>query len=152
MRHLLLLAALFAAPALARDQPDYLDDRSDPQAVISSYYNAIDRKEYARAYSYFGEGVAPAYDGWVAGYADTASVAVGFGQMAQEGAAGSIYYTLPVTLEVSRTDGTRVELAGCYTLRLAQPLNQEPPFEGIHIEDAKLHEAKGAGFAPAKCD
>lgn len=152
MRHLLLFAGLLAAPALAQEQPDYLDDRSDPQAVISSYYNAIDRKEYARAYGYFGEGAAPAYDAWVAGYADTASVAVGFGEMAQEGAAGSIYYTVPVTLEVSRTDGTSARFAGCYTLRLAQPLNQEPPFEGIHIEDAKLHEASAAGFAPAKCE
>lgn len=152
MRYLLLFAVFAATPTLGQDQPDYLDDRSDPQAVISSYYNAIDRKEYARAYSYFGEGAAPAYDAWVAGYADTASVAVGFGEVAQEGAAGSIYYTLPVTLEVSRTDGTSVRFTGCYTLRLAQPLNQEPPFEGIHIEGAKLHEADSAGFAPAKCE
>lgn len=152
MRHLLLLAALIATPAFAQDQPDYLDDRSSAEAVISSYYNAIDRKEYARAYSYFGEGAATDYSTWKAGYFDTKSVAVGFGEMAQEGAAGSIYYTLPVTLDVRRTDGTNAKFAGCYTLRLAQPLNQEPPFEGIHIEDAKLHEATVAGFAPARCD
>jgi hypothetical protein len=152
MRYLLLLAALVAAPAFAREQTDYLDDRSSAEAVVSSYYNAIDRKEYARAYSYFGAGAAPAYDAWVEGYADTDSVAVSFGEMAQEGAAGSIYYTLPVTLDVERTDGSSAQFSGCYTLRLAQPLNQEPPFEGIHIEDAKLHEAEGASFAPAKCD
>lgn len=149
---LLLLAVLLATPAFAQDGPDYRDDRSTAEAVISSYYNAIDRKEYARAYSYFGEGAAPEYGGWVKGYADTDRVAVSFGQVAQEGAAGSIYYTLPVTLKVRRTDGTSATFAGCYTLRLVQPRNQEPPFEGIHIESARLHAAKGAGFAPAKCD
>jgi hypothetical protein len=153
MRYLLLLAAIVATPALAQDQPDYLDDRSTAEAVIRSYYNAIDRKEYARAYSYFGGAAAPEYEGFVKGYADTADVAVMFGEMAQEGAAGSTYYTLPVTLDVSRTDGTSAKFAGCYTLRLVQPANQaEPPFEGIHIEGAKLHEAKGKDFAPAKCD
>ena len=152
MRHLLLLAALIASPALAQDRPEYRDDRSTAEAVVGSYYNAIDRKEYARAYSYFGAGAAPEYESWKDGYADTESVDVSFGQMAQEGAAGSIYYTLPVTLDVSRTDGTTARFAGCYTLRLAQPAIQEPPFEGMHIESANLHEAKGAGFAPAKCD
>ena len=153
MRHLFLLAALIATPAFAQDQPDYLDDRSTAEAVVRSYYNAIDRKEYARAYSYFGGAAAPEFESWAAGYQDTASVAVSFGEMAQEGAAGSSYFTLPVVLDVSRTDGTSAKFAGCYTLRLVQPANQvEPPFEGIHIEDAKLHVAKGAGFAPAKCD
>ena len=153
MRHLLLLAALVVTPVFAQDQPDYLDDRSTAEAVIRSYYNAIDRHEYARAWSYFGASAAPEFGGWAKGYSDTASVAVSFGEMAQEGAAGSTYYTVPVTLDVSRTDGTSAKFAGCYTLRLVQPANQaEPPFEGIHIEDAKLHEAKPAGFAPAKCD
>ena len=153
MRHLFLLAALLVTPAFAQEQPDYLDDRSTAEAVVRSYYNAIDRHEYARAYSYFGGAAAPEFDSWSAGYGDTESVDVRFGEMAQEGAAGSTYYTLPVTLDVSRTDGTSARFTGCYTLRLVQPANQvEPPFEGIHIEDAKLHEAKGAGFAPAKCD
>lgn len=153
MRQLFLLAALIVTPAFAQDQPEYLDDRSTAEAVIRSYYNAIDRHEYARAYSYFGGGAAPEFEAWAKGYADTASVAVSFGEMAQEGAAGSTYFTLPVTLDVSRTDGTSAKFAGCYTLRLVQPANQEqPPFEGIHIENAKLHQAKGAGFAPAKCD
>ena len=29
----------------------YLDDRSSAQAILNSYYNAINRKEYARAWS-----------------------------------------------------------------------------------------------------
>ena len=59
---LILIATLTTLPAHAA-QPAYLDDRSTPEAVISSFYNAIDRQEYARAWSYYedGQGV-PAFD------------------------------------------------------------------------------------------
>ena len=146
------VAVLAAAPAVAAAAP-YLDDRSTPQAVISSYYNAITRHEYARAYSYFGEEAAPPYDKWEAGYGDTSWVEVSFGEIAQEGAAGSLYYTLPVRLEVQQTGGEHVRFAGCYVLRLAQPAIQAPPFEPMHIESADLKRVKGSaqGFAPADC-
>lgn len=143
-----------ASMAQTADAPPYMDDRSTPEAVISSYYNAINRSEYARAYSYFGKDAAPEYDGWEMGYADTGHVEVSFGQIAQEGAAGSLYYTLPVQLDVTSTKGAEHRYyAGCYQLRLAQPANQTPPFEGIHIESADLRKVEGRpGFAPAKCD
>ena len=34
------------------EQPAYLDNRSDPVAVLQSLYNAVNRREYARAYGY----------------------------------------------------------------------------------------------------
>jgi len=152
MRHLLLLAALIVTPAFAQDLPDYLDDRSTAEAVIRSYYNAIDRKEYARAYSYYGTGGGPEFESFAAGYSDTASVAVSLGEVVGDGAAGSSYFTVPVALAVSRTDGSKVGYSGCYTLRLVQPANQiEPPFQGIHIETAKLAEVKKDDPAPATC-
>ncbi len=36
------------------NQQPYLDDRSTPIQVLKSYYNAINRQEYVRAYSYWG--------------------------------------------------------------------------------------------------
>jgi hypothetical protein len=90
------------------DKPPYMDDRSTPGAVISSYYDAINRSEYARAYSYFGKDAAPKYDAWEMGYSDTGHVDVSFGQMAQEGAAGSIYNTLPVQLDVTSTEASSI--------------------------------------------
>src|SRR5687768_13074326 len=122
-----VMALLLAAPAPAQDAPDYLDDRSTPETVISSYYNAINRAEYARAYSYFGEDDAPNYEQWETGYSETSHVEVSFGQSAQEGAAGSTYWTLPVKLDVTTTNGQHSNFAGCYTLRLAQPAIQAPP-------------------------
>ena len=146
-----LALLLLTAPALAQDEPDYLDDRSTPEAVISSYYNAINRAEYARAYSYFGADFAPGYDRWAAGYADTSRVDVSFGQSAQEGAAGSIYWTLPVKLDVTTTDEQHSYYAGCYTLRLAQPAVQAPPFQPLHIVSGNLEKVDAQGFAPADC-
>jgi hypothetical protein len=144
-----------AAPAFA-DQPAYLDDRSTPEAVIGSFYNAISRQEYARAWSYYedGQGV-PKFDAFVSGYQSTASAKVTFGQPAQEGAAGSTYWTLPVSLDAVDGKGKHNYFAGCYTLRLANPAIQaEPPFRPLHIVEGHLKKAKGAGksFAPAKCD
>jgi hypothetical protein len=154
-----ILASLFAlvalsAPALAQDEPTYLDNRSTPEAVISSYFNAVNRHEYARAWSYYqdGEGVQP-FDEFVKGYQDTSSVAVTFGQSAQEGAAGSTYWTLPVALDSLSASGKHAKFMGCYTLRLAQPLNQaEPPYRPLHIVEGHFKKATGAGFAPANCD
>jgi hypothetical protein len=153
MRTLLAVIALgLSAPAFAQDEPDYLDDRSTPEAVISSFYNAINRAEYARAYAYFGQDDAPEYDSWEFGYSDTSHVEVSFGQSAQEGAAGSMYWTLPVKLDVTATEGQHSYFAGCYTLRLAQPAIQAPPFEPLHIIEGKLKQVDAQGFAPAKCD
>src|SRR5690242_3395584 len=88
-----IVFALATAPTLAAE-PVYLDDRSTAVSVIQSFYNAISRKEYARSYSYYedGQGVGP-FAKFVAGYADTASVSIAFGQVGSEGAAGSTYYT-----------------------------------------------------------
>jgi hypothetical protein len=147
-----LLVLMTAIPALAQDEADYLDDRSTPEAVISSYYNAINRAEYARAYSYFGHDDAPEYDSWEMGYYDTQHVEVSFGQSAQEGAAGSTYWTLPVKLDVTASSREHSYFAGCYTLRLAQPAIQAPPFQPLHIVEGKLKKTDVQGFAPTNCD
>ncbi len=147
-------AALFALvstlPALAA-QPAYLDDRSTAASLVRSYYNAINRQEYARAYTYFGDSAAPQpYPAFAAGYAGTASVAVVTGDATSDGAAGSIYYTLPVAIDAVSTAGTHKQFAGCYTTRLIQPTNQDPPVTPMFIYQARLSPAHGpiAGLLP----
>jgi hypothetical protein len=159
---LLLLAVPFG-PALAQDDDDsdeptplsalpYADDRSTPEAVITSYYNAINRAEYARAYSYYGENAAPAnYDRWERGYSDTSFVDVGFGETSAEGAAGSVYYSVPVKLDVETTQGQHQYFSGCYVVRLANPAIQGVPFEPMHIEDATLRRSTRRAGPPASC-
>lgn len=150
MRDLLIglaFVAVAAVPALAQEQPPtYLDDRSTAERVISSFYNAIDRQEYLRAYSYFGPGAEVSdYAKFKAGYQTTTRVTIKTGTETSEGAAGSIYYTLPVAIDALNTDGTHQVFAGCYTLRLAQPSVQDaPPFVPLHIERGALKPAEGS--------
>jgi hypothetical protein len=148
---LLLLAA---APTLA-DEPPYLDDRSDPAAIVRSLYNAVSRHEYARAWSYFGdEKPVPDYQAFISGYADTASVELLTGPVTTEGAAGSIYGSVPVALAATGTDGATHVFAGCYLTRQLQPAAQEPPFRPLEIDRATLRAADGplAAALPAECD
>ena len=53
--------------------PRYLDDRSDAVSALRSLFNAINRKEYVRAYSYWEAGAQglPSFDRFQTGYADT---------------------------------------------------------------------------------
>ena len=85
-----------------------------------------------------------AFDDFAKGYADTASVTVLTGEETSEGAAGSVYYKLPVAIDAVDAAGTHTQFAGCYTLRLVQPANQiAPPFSPLHIEEGHLEPAKG---------
>lgn len=138
------LVFVLTAPALAQDERFYIDDRSSAVSVLMSYYNAINRHEYARAWSYWGEGHADqSYEQFVDGYAETASVSLFTGEELSEGAAGSVYHSVAVAIQATDRDGHAEIYAGCFTLRLAQPAIQEPPFEGLHIESADLKQVEG---------
>ncbi len=158
LRAPLLACAILAAAPLAThaaEPPAYLDDRSTPASLVQSLYNAISRKEYARAYSYFDQGVTSPYDEYAAGFSTTDSVDVAIGNVTQEGAAGSIYSSVPVAVRAHMSDGTSKTFAGCYWLRLAQPTIQTPPFTPLHIRKAKLAPASStdalAKLLPATC-
>ena len=113
-----LLLLFAAAPAFAQELPVYLDDRSDAAALVASYYNAIARQEYARAWSYFGEAKPVAdYAAFVAGYADTAAVELRTGAVTAEGVAGSLYETVPAAIAATGADGTVRVFAGAATRR-----------------------------------
>jgi len=153
---LLLAATAFLAgfvPAQAAEPP-YLDNRSDAAALIKSYYNAINRREYARAWDYFGE-AKPSGDfaAFVAGFDDTDTVHVATGAASVEGAAGSTISQIPVSILAIGRDKSEKVFAGCFTLRLSSPTAQEPPFRALTIEKAELKPAE-APFEvqlPEKC-
>jgi hypothetical protein len=137
------LAALAVAPTFAAE-PAYLDDRSTAASLVKSYYNAVNRHEYARAYTYFGPNGGPKpYEDFAQGYADTEYVSVLTGQAQGDGAAGSIYYTIPVAIDALSDDGGHQQFAGCYVTRLIEPGNQDPPVVPMYIDEARLHVAHG---------
>ena len=145
--------AIFAtcSPATAQGaQPQYLDDRSTPEAVVESLYNAIERQEYLRAWSYFrDEPGRPSFEAFAKGYEATAHARVKLGEGSSDGAAGSIYYAVPAVVEATGRDGGIQVYAGCYELRLVQPAAQAtPPFQPLGIVKGVLKPAS-AGFDAA---
>ena len=118
----------------------YLDDRSSAQAILNSYYNAINRKEYARAWTYWGENseVEP-YETFKKGFGNTKNVDLRTGETINEGAAGSTYSTVRTGLSVTNEDGTKEFFEGCYTTHLSQPVIQDTvPFKPLSIREAKM--------------
>ena len=89
-----------------------------------------------------------------AGNDDVVRTEVAFGEMAQEGAAGSIYYQLPVTVTLEHAEGDAQVERGCFSIRWVNPANQaEPPFQPMYIISNELKTQGGTvGFAPARCD
>lgn len=132
--------AVLPSAAAAAQLPAYRDDRSTPDAVVASLYNAINRHEYLRAWSYFADGPGrPGYVAFKRGYEKTAGVRLKSGAAHSDGAAGSIYYALPVAIEARATDGVRTVFAGCYELRLIEPSIQDtPPFRPMGIVKGQL--------------
>lgn len=131
-------------PGIAGQLP-YYEERTDPVNALVSFYNAINRKEYERAYGYFQGApnpdpslVAP-YAQWVKGYADTASVTVAVGKAVEDAGAGNIYASFPVVLTAKHTDGSTQVFSGCYFMhRVNTGISQNPNDELWSINAAKL--------------
>jgi hypothetical protein len=88
-----------------------------PDALLQAYYDAINAKDYARAYGYWENPPTASFDEFVQGYGDTSSVALTLGPIVSEGAAGSRYARLPTVLVATHADGREETFAGCYVAR-----------------------------------
>jgi hypothetical protein len=137
------------APLPATPVPDpndissarYLDDRSDAVQVIRSLFNAVNRKEYVRAYSYWepnAQGLPP-YNQFQQGYASTASVTLAFGTVKSDAGAGQFYYSVPTTLVAKSTANATQTFVACYVVHLSSPDAQGvPPFRPMGIRSATV--------------
>jgi hypothetical protein len=116
-----------------------LAEASDLTSLLRSYVDAINRREYARAYTcwaHVGRSSHQTFHEFRQGFAKTDRVKLAMGATQSEGAAGSIYATVPVVLVATDRDGSTHSFCGTYTVRR---LNV-PPFEklGWHIEGADV--------------
>lgn len=116
----LLADACESQEATGPDQPLY-DDRGDPVALLASYYNALNRAEYERAYSYWESPPGNvSYEEFAEGYADTESVLLVVSPPTRyEGAAGSVYVSIPTLLVATHLDGSQHAFVGCFVARRA---------------------------------
>ena len=89
--------------------------------VIQEYYEAINQKDYERAYRRWEGGGAASgktYESFVRGFYGTESVTVDVGSPSRiEEAAGTRYITVPVAIRAMAADGATQRFAGIYTLR-----------------------------------
>ncbi len=140
--------------ALAQQPPAYLDNRSDAAELVRSLYNAINRREYARAWDYFSD-KKPARDlqAFADGYAETERVEIETGAISKQGATGSIFYSVPAAIRAIAKNGSESVFAGCYTARLVNPQVQDTIFTPLRLENGALEPAKGAllEVLPATC-
>ncbi|RME86224.1 MAG: hypothetical protein D6775_00710 [Caldilineae bacterium] len=101
--------------------PPFFEQRDTPVNVLASYINAIDRREFARAYAYW-ENPDQTFEQFVEGFADTVFVyLVVSPPTAYEGAAGSQYTAVPTLLMATHTDGTEHFFRGEYIMRRTNP-------------------------------
>lgn len=128
----------------AYEGPEY----AAPDALLRAYYDAINAKAYGRAYGYWESppsGVT--FDEFAQGYADTASVAVQLGVIAEQGAAGSQYASIPTVLTATKTNGQVTLFSGCYLERKTNTAVDSSPRGGKWL----LYRATIAE-APAEAD
>ena len=93
------------------------DDRNDPIATLASYYDAINARDYRRAFR-FWDSPPSSYEQFARGFADTDQVRLLVEPSTNiEGAAGSAYAEIrTIVVATSRSGGERV-FAGCYVMR-----------------------------------
>jgi hypothetical protein len=87
--------------------------------TVERYYAAINAHDYASAWVLWGEGGGgKTLDAFTAGFAQTRRTHVDIGTVSDvEGGAGSIYVTVPVTVDAELVDGRRQRFTGSYALR-----------------------------------
>jgi hypothetical protein len=140
-----------ANPARSASSAEKVD--SGPEAVLRRYYAAIEERRYDDAYALWSrDGAASGQTrmAFARGFADTRRVVLTVGDSVQmEGAAGSQYATVPVTVDATLEYGTTQRFTGTYTLRRSMVDGATPAQRSWHIESARLSRSapppRGAG-------
>lgn len=155
---------LMAMASAACAHEPYLDDRSTATALIQSYYNAINSRQYSRAWSYRlrldpdteWRAQHREYETFRDGFGDTRRhTMVVTGSEFEDVAAGTYRYVVPVAIDVVSEDGRHERFAGCFYLRLSSPAAQDGiPYQPLYIERTAMRSAKGTlkKILPADCD
>ena len=115
---LVLCAALVSlGPTGAEQNVSPGNDHNDPLEMLVSYYDAINTRDYRRAYGLW-ESPQTSYERFVAGFADTDRVRLLVEPPGRsEGAAGSVYAEFTAVVVATTRAGNERVFAGCYTLR-----------------------------------
>ena len=129
-----------AAVAAAADEPS----AQDAVAVVRDYYAAISGGAFARAYALWSDGGRSSGQSpqqFADGFANTMGVSAQIGAPGPiEGAAGSRFIEIPVSLIAGQREGGERRFEGTYTLRRAMVDGATPEHRAWRIASATLHE------------
>jgi hypothetical protein len=118
----------------------------DAVAVVRDYYAAIAAGDFARAYGLWSDGgrsSGQTPEQFAAGFADTASIQVQPGEPGDvEGAAGSRYVEIPVSVSATQRDGSVRKYIGSYVLRRAVVDGASAEQRAWRIGSAELREVR----------
>ncbi len=130
------------SPDLMFPTNEPFDDQSGPIAALSSYVNAINLRDYRRAYDYW-ESPSQSYEDFVQGFANTKFVILAVRvPYHEEGAAGSFYAEIQTLLLAVHKDGSKHSFVGCYIMRTPNPAMSGHP-EKWMIYRAEMAPAPG---------
>lgn len=119
------------APAIATPAP--FDDTSTPAGTLKSFYNALDRHDYARAYTYLGYDDGHTLADFTRGYTDTAAVTLTKLLPAGYVTGANVNAVTCVGAEIvgRHWDGTQARYGGWYVLK--RTAAQAPRYTGWKI-------------------
>jgi hypothetical protein len=131
------------AAATATDSAT-VDDSASPADVIRRYYDAIQRRQYDTAYALWGQSgkaSGKTRGEFASGFAGTVRTNAMIGDSVHvEGAAGSQYATIPVTVDAVLRNGTHQHFVGTYTVRRAMVDGATAEQRRWHIYAAHLQQ------------
>lgn len=119
------------------------DQQKQAVQVIRHYYNAINRRDYKSAYEdWSGDGAASqaTFEQFKQGFRDAVSSQVKIGKPGRiDGAAGSLYIEIPVTITAKSINGNIKHFKGSYVLRRVNDVPGSTTKERMwHIYSAKI--------------
>jgi len=135
-------AAAAANTADAADHHSPAGDEAAAADVVRGYYAAIAAHRYRAAYELWaerGQASGQGFPAFAQGFAGTASVTAAVGPPGRmEGAAGSRYVEVPVTIRAVTTTGERQRFRGSYTLRRSVVEGASAAQRRWHIYSARI--------------
>jgi hypothetical protein len=153
-----VLLGLLGSEAMPAGVPSTVaryENRSGAIETLQSYYNAVNRREYERAYSYWEtpgtspSSTPPDYATFVRGYQTTAHVTITLGTPSLDAGAGNFWATVPTVIVATTTNNDRQVFAGCYVLHHTNPgADPRPDAELWKLNRAAI-EARPSDAVPA---
>lgn len=121
----------FVADSANKPAEQGYESLSGPMELLASFYNAVNAKEYERAYRYW-EALPSTLQDFARGYSDTLSIQLIVQPPTRiEGAAGSVYAEVPTVIVARHRDGRERVFGGCYIVRKSSLRPKDVPKEEV---------------------